>query len=93
MVMIQIYRSSYNGQIYDSEINHFHKREYVLPKEVRLIHRELYNGPYVHAEPAEDGMWAFGGSFLYTSNGVYEEFNKPIPLHDRNMALEGGTYD
>jgi hypothetical protein len=91
--MISIYRSSYNGQIYDSTINHFHGREYVSPCEVTLK-QKTYNGEvYEYAEPAIEGMWAFGGTILHTSNGIYPEFCKPIKLHDRNMAMEGGTYD
>ena len=86
--MINIYRSSRNGAPNGCEINVFHGREWIKPDEVRLVHRELYNGPYTHAEPREPGFYAFGGSFLYTSNGVYPEFNKPIPLHDRDMNKE-----
>jgi hypothetical protein len=52
------------------------------------VTRELDNGPYTHAEPARPGFYAFGGSFLYPCNGIYPEFNKPIPLHDRDMSLE-----
>ena len=29
-----------------------------------------------------------GGDILFTSNGIYPEFNTPIKLHDRNMELE-----
>jgi hypothetical protein len=86
--MIYIYRSSRNGVPSDCELNVFHGREHIEPSEVRLVDRQLYNGPYTHAEPAKPGSYAFGGSFLYTCNGVYKEFNKPIPLHDRDMSLE-----
>ena len=86
--MIYIYRSSRNGVPSDCELNVFHGREWIKPEEVRLVTRELYNGPYTHAEPARPGFYAFGGSFLYTCNGIYPEFNKPIPLHDRDMSKE-----
>jgi len=86
--MINIYRSSRNGEPYDCEINVFNGREWIEPEEVRLVTRELDNGPYTHAEPARPGFYAFGGSFLYPCNGIYPEFNKPIPLHDRDMSLE-----
>ena len=81
--MIHIYRSTY-----DSEINVFHGRDWIKPSEVRLVTRQLPGGPYTHAEPAQEGWYAFGGTFLFTSNGVHPEFNRPIPLHDRDMSLE-----
>ena len=86
--MINIYRSSRNGVPSDCELNVFHGREWIKPSEVRLVDHQLCNGPYTHAEPAKPGFYAFGGSFLYTCNGVYPEFNTPIPLHDRDMSKE-----
>ena len=87
--MIHIYRASYAGEIDDCEINVFHGRDYVTAKEVKLVKREIYGKPYVHAEPAAPGCYAFGGSFLYTSNGVFKDFSAaPVPLHDRDMSKE-----
>ena len=86
--MINIYRSSRDEVPYDCERNVFKGREWIRPEEVRLVHRDLPNGPYIHAEPAKPGWYSHGGSFLYTCNGIYPEFNKPIPLHDRDMSLE-----
>ena len=77
--MIHIYRSNY-----DSTINFFHNREWVEREEVVLKAR---NG-YTYAEPSRQGDYAFGGTILYTSNGVFPEFNTPIMLHDRMMNLE-----
>ena len=94
--MIHIYRHSRNGVPHDCDINVFHGREWIKPEEVRLVRRLLFfydsqrAEDYVHAEPAAPGMYAFGGSFLYTSNRIYPEFNKPIPLHDRDMSKERG---
>jgi hypothetical protein len=56
---------------------------------VKLVHRNLPSGPYVHAVPDLPGMWAFGGRFIYSSDSRFRELNAyPIPLHDRNMSLE-----
>jgi len=77
--MINIYRAQY-----DSQINHFYARNDVRRDEVKLV----TNGSYTFAEPTKQGHWAFGGTILYTSNGIYPEFNTPIKLHDRNMDLE-----
>ncbi len=81
--MIDIYRSAYK-----SELNVFKDRERVSADEVRIVKRQLFDGEYIHAEPAKAGHYAFGGSFLYTSNGIHPQFNRPIPLHDRDMSLE-----
>ena len=77
--MIQIYRGDY-----DSKLNHFHGKNCVRRDEVIL--KKM--GEYVYAEPAINGTWAFGGTLLFTSNGVFPDFTTPIKLHDRNMALE-----
>jgi len=55
---------------------------------VKLIEKSYGGKPYIFAEPTKEGRWSFGGTILYTSNGVYSEFNTPIKLHDRNMDLE-----
>ena len=81
--MISIYRSNY-----DSEINEFHGRERVRRSEVEFVPRVICGTAEPFARPAKSGFWAFGGTFLYTSNGIFPEFNRAVPLHDRNMALE-----
>jgi len=83
--MINIFRSGY-----DSEINKFYGREYVERKEVVIKKRKYFadSEEYTWAEPAEAGTWAFGGTILFTSNGIYPEFNTPIKLHDRDMSKE-----
>lgn len=56
---------------------------------LRLVRRNLFGGEYIHAEPYEPGFYAFGGRFIYTCDSRFRELNAyPIPLHDRNMALE-----
>jgi hypothetical protein len=57
--------------------------------EIKLVTRHLFGSDYTHAEPAEAGNYAFGGSFIYTSDSRFGEVSKyPIPLHDRQMNLE-----
>ena len=57
---------------------------------VKLVRRKIYGRDYIHAEPAQPGHYAFGGSFIYTSDSRMRELNTyPIPLHDRQMNLEG----
>jgi hypothetical protein len=61
--------------------------------EVKIIRRNLSGGEYIHAEPANKlpGEWfAFGGSFIRTSDSRFsEQISKyPVPLHDRRMNLE-----
>jgi hypothetical protein len=77
--MIHIFRSDY-----DSAINFFHNRKYVNRDEVIIKKR----GDYTYAEPTQQGDYAFGGTLLYTDNGIFPEFNTPIKLHDRIMTLE-----
>jgi len=82
--MIAIYRNQH-----DSELNLFHGKTHVERDEVKLIQKGFETGkPYIFAEPTKQGHWAFGGTILFTSNGIYPEFNTPIKLHDRNMDLE-----
>ena len=81
---IEIYRSRY-----DCPINYFFGRCSVDIKEVVLIEREVFGKKHIYAEPRQAGRWSFGGTFLFTSNGIFSEFCKtPIPLHDRDMNLE-----
>jgi len=56
---------------------------------VKLVRRNIYGKPYIHAEPMEPGFYAFGGTFIYTSDSRLREINAyPIPLHDRDMSKE-----
>jgi hypothetical protein len=58
---------------------------------VRLVRRNIFGRPYIHAEPLDTGSWAFGGRFIYTCDSRLRGINPyPIPLHDRNMDLEVG---
>jgi hypothetical protein len=82
--MIEIYRSNYH----DSKINFFSGRDYVTRDEVVLKTKTVFGEPYKYVEPAKPGSWAFGGTFLYTSNGIYPEFNTALKLHDRDLAKE-----
>lgn len=82
--MIRIYRSGGN----DCAINEFRNRECVNRAEVVVKEKNVEGKVYKYAEPSKRGSWAFGGNILYTSNGVFPEFNEPIKLHDRNMLLE-----
>ena len=84
MEMIGIYRSE--GK--DCSINEFHNREYVNRVEVVVKEKIVCGKVYRYVEPSKKGSWAFGGSILYTSTGIFPEFNEPIKLHDRNMLLE-----
>jgi len=81
--MIAIYRNQY-----DSELNLFHGKTHVERNEVKIITKNYESKPYIFAQPTKEGRWAFGGTILFTSSGVYPEFNTPIKLHDRNMNLE-----
>lgn len=57
---------------------------------VRLVRRNIYGSDYIHAEPIEPGFYAFGGAFIYTSDARLRGICAyPIPLHDRQMNLEG----
>jgi len=81
--MIQIYRNDY-----DSWMNEFHKRQDIKKDEITIKTKTVFDKPYTYAEPTKKGNWAFGGTILFTSNGIFPEFNEPIKLHDRNMDLE-----
>ena len=81
--MINIYKAGI-----DSPINKFYNRDYVSRDEVIIKERELFGKKYRYAEPIEKGVWAFGGNILFTSNGIYPEFNEPIKLYDRDMLKE-----
>ena len=83
--MINIYRDTD-----DSKINKFYGRASVDRDEIEFVDRILFGKPEPFARPAEPGFWAFGGTFLYTSNGIFPEFNRPIKLHDRDMTKERG---
>lgn len=74
----------YKNKDGDSAINFFHGRSGVNAREVVIKNR---NG-YKYAEPNKQGVWAFGGNILFSSNGVFKEFTTPIKLHDRNLNLE-----
>ena len=82
--MINIYRSNYSG----CSINHFYGKKYVEHTEVIVKTKNVFGREYRYVEPIKKGNWAFGGDILYTSNGIFPEFNIPIKLHDRNMDLE-----
>jgi hypothetical protein len=100
-LICELYRDSYN-----CPLNKFDNvKKVIVPIEggvfdpneetpaVTIVRRNLSHGEYIHAEPADKlpGEWfAFGGSFIYTSDSRYsEQINKyPIPLHDRRMNLE-----
>jgi len=81
--MIDIHRSTY-----DSNLNYFHGRDYVNRDEVVVKEKDVYRRTYRYVEPAKQGAWAFGGTILFTSNGIYPEFNTPLKLHDRDLTLE-----
>jgi len=81
--MIDIYRADQ-----DDTINYFHGRASVKREEVVIKEKHIGNKKYVYAEPNKPGSWAFGGTILFTSNGIYPEFNEPIKLHDRSMDIE-----
>jgi hypothetical protein len=98
-LILEIYRSNY-----DSNLNVMNGKKQVvlvgsnMPEifeaseempAIRLVTRKLFGKEYTHAEPLEAGNYAFGGSFVFTSDSrLREYFDYPIPLHDRNMNLE-----
>ena len=87
-MIVGIFRRKYNGIEYDPKINVFHGKEEIDHTEIRIDE----NGHGVQgnkvAFPVQKGSYAFGGSFIYSSNSVVEGFTNPIPLHDRNMSKE-----
>jgi hypothetical protein len=51
---------------------------------VRIVRRDLFGEIYIHAEPYEEGFYAFGGSYIKN-----HDLNRyPIALHDRDMSKE-----
>jgi len=87
--MINIHRTAFGNKVYDPEICEFHGRYSVDPDELEYIERKTWDGKQTDfARPAKKGNWAFGGSFLHTSNGIFPKYNNPIPLHDWNLDLD-----
>jgi len=82
--MIDVFRDGY-----DCELNVFHGRPWVNAEEVVVRTKIVCGKPYRYAEPSKPGSYAFGGTILFTSNGVFPEFNDPVKLHDRDLDLEG----
>lgn len=94
-----IYRSQYdsylnvlNGKnevtIIDKELPAMNEPTDKAPA-VRLVRRFIFGKDYIHAEPIKPGSYAFGGSFIFTSDSRFRDINNyPIPLHDRDMSLE-----
>ena len=82
--MIHIYRATED----DCPINLFHGRAWVRRDEVVVKTATIMGKPYTWAEPTKPGVYAFGGTLLYTNNGIFPVFNTPIKLHDRQMNLE-----
>ena len=82
--MIHIYRDS----DYDCELNVFHGRPWVKRSEVVVKTKECFGKTYTYVEPSVPGMYAFGGTLIYTCNGIFPEFNTPLKLHDRDMRKE-----
>ena len=55
--------------------------------------KDVFGDPYTYAEPDKKGSWAASGSFIWTSDSRGRNIAKyPIPLHDRDMSMEKGTY-
>jgi hypothetical protein len=56
---------------------------------VKIVRRNICGSEYIHAEPMEKGRYAFGGSYITSSDSRIKAINKyPIPLHDRDMTKE-----
>jgi len=86
---IYIYKTkSYNPD----PINLFHDRDGLNRNELIIKTKEYHGQTYTYAEPSTPGHYAFGGNILYTSNGIFPEFNTPMKLHDRQMNLEDRSY-
>lgn len=96
---VNIYRGNYNSPInaleeaeaatlIDADVVELFEPSDGAPA-IRLVRRNLWGEEYIHAEPMEKGSYAFGGSFIYSSDSRFREINKyPIPLHDRDMSKE-----
>jgi len=82
--MINIYKTGNE----DCVLNTFYGRNYVSRNEVVIKEKIVFGEKYIYAEPAKDGVYAFGGNILFTSNGIFPEFNTPIKLHDRDLSIE-----
>ena len=94
-----IYRSDYKcvlnvlndvnkATLIDKDIDEIFEANETAPA-IRIVRREIYGKEYIHAEPMEKGFYAFGGSFIYSSDSRVSAINKyPIPLHDRDMSKE-----
>ena len=81
---INIYTCSH-GQ---DNLSPFYGREEVDHTEIVVKTKNVFGKVYEYAEPATPGFYAFGGTFLYTSNSVIPGYTHPIPLHDRDMSKE-----
>lgn len=98
-LILEIYRSDYDSAInkmkgkksvvlVDNSIPGIFESSEDMPA-VKLVTRRLFGNDYTHAEPIEPGFYAFGGTFIYSSDSrVREVATYPIPLHDRQMNLE-----
>lgn len=98
-LILEIFRGSYNCQInkmngiksvvlVDEKMPKIFEADDEMPA-VKIVTRHLFGQDYTHAEPIEPGSYAFGGSFIYTSDSRLKEIaTYPIPLHDRQMNLE-----
>ncbi len=96
---LEIYRSDY-----DCNINKMYGKKVVTlidPRSpqifeasedappVKLLTKNVTGKEYLYALPIEGGNYAFGGTFIYTSDSRINAISKyPIPLHDRQMDLE-----
>jgi hypothetical protein len=98
-LILEIYRSDYdcrinkmNGKksvvLVDNNIPEIFTADNEMPA-VKIVKRHLFGSDYIHAEPIEPGYYAFGGTYIHTSDSrVREIATYPIPLHDRQMNLE-----
>ena len=98
-LILEIYRSDYDCIInkmkgiksvvlVDKRIPEIFTAREDMPA-VKIVTRNLFGKDYTHAEPLEPGFYAFGGTFLYTSDSRLSAVAiYPIPLHDRQMNLE-----
>jgi len=98
-LILEIYRSDYDSVInkmngiksvvlVDKAMPEIFEASEDMPA-VKIVTRNLFGKDYTHAEPLKPGFYAFGGTFLYTSDSRLSAVAKyPIPLHDRQMNLE-----
>lgn len=98
---VQIIRGKYTAGGSINKFHNLHELILIIPLRaigfpateerpaVKIVKRKIQGKEYVHAEPVEPGSYAFGGSFIYTSDSRFWEIcGYPIPLHDRQMNLE-----